>query len=422
MRLRLCRTRSGTGLLAASLAAGALLAPAVDPAPAAAYDQFRVGAWRGKSVVSRRTGRFSHCIASARYVSGRFVGFIVSRTGRIYVLVSDPRWNLRKGARIRMQYSIDDWWSRTGVAQAISSRTFAVRLTSLRDSLPRLRRGRSLQIRFRDSQFRFSLRGTRQALARLVICVRNELQAERRGGGGGGQGALPPSGNPDGTPRRDGAPGGLRAPTPDQPPNRPDNRPDNRPNNDPGNGGNQPRAASDPGASGSPKLQASARRLAARIIKGADLKGVRFVRQAQVGHMRRAYNAYWLGGSAAGAIRVVRQRPGLEASTLATRFAASDRKRCQGTFKTGKQEAGAKEALFFTRCEAGAGARSWVLWYSIVPHPKGTWLFILVSRNKRNDGDNPFAQETVKDVALRLHKSLQTLIGRGNSGGQTTDL
>ncbi len=145
----------------------------VDPVDAAnlaeSSDEFRVGPWHGRRIYNR-SGRFSYCLVSAHYRNGHNLLFAVHRDDRFAVGVSNPTWNAHRGRRFEVLVSIDGR-SMHNTIEIIGEHTFLMWQPA--GTFEAFQRGRWLRIASTDGSFRvrFSLRGTQEALDRLLACV-----------------------------------------------------------------------------------------------------------------------------------------------------------------------------------------------------------------------------------------------------------
>src|ERR1700754_3110372 len=90
------------------------------PSEVSANSEFRFGNWSGGAFYNDKSGRLSHCAASAFYVTGDTLIFSLNPQGQFGIGVYNDKWNLRPGDKYPIAISVDRYPQIPGQAQAVS--------------------------------------------------------------------------------------------------------------------------------------------------------------------------------------------------------------------------------------------------------------------------------------------------------------
>lgn len=151
------------------------LSMAVLASSAQAY-KINVSGWKGGSYNSKSTGRFSHCVVSAKYKRGDRLLMSINRKYVFSLGVADNRWDLRKGAKYSVTLRVDRRRRFVRTAIAVSSRQLVVRINDRATFFKMVKSGRTLWIDANGLNRGYSLRGTSRALNATLRCVKRKLR------------------------------------------------------------------------------------------------------------------------------------------------------------------------------------------------------------------------------------------------------
>jgi len=89
-----------------TLAFGLSVAMLSNAAQAQTY-KINVAGWKGGSYNSKSTGRFSHCVVSAKYKRGDRLLLSINNKYIFSLGIADNRWKLRKGSTYPITLRVD---------------------------------------------------------------------------------------------------------------------------------------------------------------------------------------------------------------------------------------------------------------------------------------------------------------------------
>jgi hypothetical protein len=159
-----------------ALAIGFLfLVGSVQSAPAETLRNFKVANWSAGAYSFKGTRRFSHCAASAPYLSGVALFFSVNREYQWSVAFSAPHFNVVPGQSIKLGLSVDGNTPTMVVANAVSDKLISVDLAPTAEIFNLFRRGNILHLIAKDISYKFSLKDTSRMLPALLQCVHSSL-------------------------------------------------------------------------------------------------------------------------------------------------------------------------------------------------------------------------------------------------------
>ena len=138
--------------------------------------RINVAGWKGGSYNSRTTGRFSHCVVSAKYKRGDRLLLSINRKYVFSLGIADNRWNLRKGSKYDVTLQVDRRQAFKRIAVAVSSRQLVIPINDRATFFRMIRSGRTLWINANGLNRGYSLRGTSRALAATLRCVKQKLR------------------------------------------------------------------------------------------------------------------------------------------------------------------------------------------------------------------------------------------------------
>ncbi len=164
-----------------SLALGLSLAMLSGVVQAQTY-KINVAGWKGGSYNSKSTGRFSHCVVSAKYKRGDRLLLSINRKYTFSLGIADNRWNLRKGSTYPITLRVDKRQRFKRTAVAVSSKQLVIRINDRATFFRMIKAGRTLWVNANGLDRGYSLRGTRKALDATLRCVKSKLRVASREG------------------------------------------------------------------------------------------------------------------------------------------------------------------------------------------------------------------------------------------------
>ncbi len=145
-------------------------------AAAAQTYKINIAGWKGGSYNSRTTGRFSHCVVSAKYKRGDRLLLSINSKYVFSLGIADKRWNLRKGSKYAITLQVDKRQRFKRTAVAVSTKQLVVRINDRATFFRMVKKGRTLYVNANGLDRGYSLRGTRQALDATLRCVKRKLR------------------------------------------------------------------------------------------------------------------------------------------------------------------------------------------------------------------------------------------------------
>ena len=144
---------------------------AVLPAAAARIEHFKVGNWDAGAYTHSKTGKFSHCAASAKYKNGNTLIFAIFRNRSWALGIANKEWTLKVGDTYPVRYRIDKGAELTGKAGAVANNQIKLPLPGDDSLFNRMRNGRLLTVSLGFKTTKFALTDTDAILTRLFKCV-----------------------------------------------------------------------------------------------------------------------------------------------------------------------------------------------------------------------------------------------------------
>ena len=137
-------------------------------------ERIKVAGWSGGSYNSKKTGRFSHCVVSAKYKRGDRLLLSINRKYVFSLGIADPRWNLSKGSKysVRLQVDRKSIFKRTAIA--VSSRQMVIPINDRATFFRMVKGGRTLWVDANGFNRGYNLRGTSRALNATLRCVKRQ--------------------------------------------------------------------------------------------------------------------------------------------------------------------------------------------------------------------------------------------------------
>jgi len=139
--------------------------------------RINVAGWKGGSYNSKTTGRFSHCVVSARYKRGDRLLMSINRKYVFSLGIADNRWNLRKGGKYEVTLQVDRGQRFRRIATAVSGKQLVIRINNRATFFKMIKRGKTLQVKANGLSRGYSLRGTGRALDAALRCVKRKLRS-----------------------------------------------------------------------------------------------------------------------------------------------------------------------------------------------------------------------------------------------------
>jgi hypothetical protein len=306
---------------------GAVLALMSIPcaAPAGQLSKFEVAGWNGGAFTNPAGTQFNHCAASARYNSGIFVSFAVSRSYQWSMAFSHSAWRLTRGQSYPIAFTVDQDTPLRATAVAIGSDQVEVVLADSAQLFNRFRQGQQLRVAAAGQIFTFNLTGTSQVLPVLLRCVQVNLNPQRP--------AAPASVASN--------PFAAQAPIAAPPPG----------------------AASAAGKGRPAAYRAEAVSLAANFLGAAGVVGFRIVNTDE----NSPFDAAWTAENIFGVVRI---EPTEKPELISAMAIAADAAGCKSKFASGSMPADRNgEGLrAFTKCDGNDGM---TVFYAILPRKAG---------------------------------------------------
>ncbi len=147
-------------------------------------ERINVAGWKGGSYNSKSTGRFSHCVVSAKYKRGDRLLLSINRKYIFSLGIADSRWNLRKGSKYSVTLRVDRRQRFKRTAIAVSSRQLVIRINDRATFFRMVKSGKTLWIDANGLNRGYSLRGTSRALNATLRCVKRKLRYASSGSSG----------------------------------------------------------------------------------------------------------------------------------------------------------------------------------------------------------------------------------------------
>ncbi len=138
--------------------------------------KINVAGWKGGSYNSKSTGRFSHCVVSAKYKRGDRLLLSINNKYIFSLGIADNRWKLRKGSTYPITLRVDKRQRFKRRAVAVSSKQLVIRINDRATFFRMIKSGRTLWVNANGLDRGYSLRGTRKALNATLRCVKSKLR------------------------------------------------------------------------------------------------------------------------------------------------------------------------------------------------------------------------------------------------------
>ncbi len=363
----------------ATFAAAASLAV---PANAATITSYKVAGWNMGAYTNDRTGRFSHCAASAQYQNGLLLLFSVNESFQWSIGFSNQDWNLREGRSFDITFNIDGGRMNTVRGTAVTTRLIRAGLPDSVELFNQFRQGLRLVVNVDGNlPSNFNLTDTNPMLTAILQCAqkykghvanndnRSRESGERDLGPGNSNRVTQPERNQQPNSNTGFGSGGTRkdnnnldnrvarAPDRDDDPMRPDRQPEQPP-------------ANTPTVGPTPEARKEATDIATDILRRANFT-FEFQKPEQLsGDLRDKYDTVWRADGILGTLRILTGSRGASIDKLRGELIADDASSCKGKFASGAVPAmsGSQSQSIYTSCE---GQNNWSVYYIAVPRRKG---------------------------------------------------
>lgn len=153
------------------------IACVVDDAAARTIRRYDVSGWDVSATANDKTGKFSSCIASARYNSGVQLLFLIDEHFNWFVALGGQRINVINGRNYDFIFRIDDGLIQKYNSKAIGNDMILVSLNDDVSLFNEMRRGRTLFTKVGNDFVSFNLDGSSRMLTELALCVKNKGRA-----------------------------------------------------------------------------------------------------------------------------------------------------------------------------------------------------------------------------------------------------
>lgn len=299
------------------------VAASVAPAEAGTLRNFRVGDWFAGAYSFDGTKRFSHCAASAPYVSGIYLVFSVDRNYQWSVGFFAPQFNVPPKQTIRLGLSIDGEAPQMVSAYALSEKQLNIQLAPNAALFQKFRQGNTLRLIANDVSHTFNLTGTSRVLPALLECVQTTLN--------------PPMQS-------------AQVAKPMQPPSPPADH------------------------------RAEATALVANLLSQAGISGFQISpgKQEDIGH---GADVFWMTDKVSGALLILMDSSLKGPGDTAPRLIELAAKACKGAFMSGSlpNEADGTQARVFTSCRTDNNVRA--VYYLTIKRPSGGYYVFVTAAN-----------------------------------------
>jgi len=337
-------------------------------------ERIRVAGWSGGSYNSKSTGRFSHCVVSAKYKRGDRLLMSINKKYVFSLGVADNRWNLRKGSKYSVTLQVDRRQRFERTAIAVSSRQLVIRINDRATFFRMVRSGRKLYIDANGLNRGYSLRGTSRALNATLRCVKRQLRYASRD-------------NYDSfdQPRANKPLANGRTKTkPDRFVNLPAKREQ---------GNRKPIKRSTKGVSNEKALIYSI-----NLLSDAGISGYKLLENNPF--KKAGYQVAWrYSKGKKGALATFKNRPKDFVDTQTAKILGSDAKSCKGKFASGFRKSDSSQKWsgrrMFTVCSNSTNNNDFTIHYSIGLQPSGVATIVAthVSREGLDDPDNDNSEQ-----------------------------
>lgn len=135
----------------------------------------RVGNWAGAGYTYDETGRFSHCVVSASYLSGDTLYLSVNEDASVTVGVESPGLTMTVGQEIPVALYIDRRAPFYGRAYAVDTSFATLVLNDFEAALTALQKGQTLVVESAIGSSTYDLTGTYRALNATLDCAVRHL-------------------------------------------------------------------------------------------------------------------------------------------------------------------------------------------------------------------------------------------------------
>ena len=337
-------------LIAFLLSAGSVRA---DTLPGSVTD---VAGWRLGAYTDDKSGKFSHCAASAPYKSGITMFFAVSNDFTWRVGWSHPDWRFTVGQQVDLSMYVDGAgpYKVTGIAKTkdLALAELAA-TTALFDAF---RKGFLLTVNAQGNTYKFNLDGTFAALTEVLECTRRYVGVRPA--------ASPPAPI-------------ISSPSP------------------------QPQRAPTRAVTSEQRLEAMT--VVANVLAQGDLAGFKILTSREVKEMKLpdadTWDVVWKAEDVIGTLRIIPKGAVGSAAEIATAMISEDSRSCTGQFASGStpDEKNPNVVRMFTGCNGKNGAHE-VRYVAIPLEEGGFYLFATLGLTKTGDPKTAVAKT---DALLR---------------------
>jgi hypothetical protein len=312
------------------------------------YGLIKVGNWQGGAYTNDSTGRFSHCAASAAYVSGVLFFVAMDADGTWRVGFAHPDWQLRVGETFPIDFNFDGRERFNVFGTARTTTLVLVPMPSNSSLMSTFRKADMLMALAKGQVFQFKLTGTSQLMPSLVNCVET---IRARGLKAAGDFTVRQAARAPATSNEVPSQGSLRSDVPNT--------------ND---------------------LQIEAMEIASNFVIKSSLRNARLVPRAETPVQFAAFGAAWHSDEARGFVKIFPPDGRSKGLDVAAAVVAADAKDCKGKFASGRtSELVDSDVVFrgFASCDDSDGAT--LSHYFIVPRRKGGFVMISVITDLKSD-------------------------------------
>ena len=144
----------------------------VGSADARTIRKTKIQNWDVSAHENDSNGRFTHCVAAAKYKSGITLLFSVNRRLGWAIGFASPEWNLSPGNNYRVTYKIDDGPIHSGTGRAVSTLLVHMGPPDSQRRFNEFRRGALLAVTTENKIVMFKLTDTAKMLTALLECAK----------------------------------------------------------------------------------------------------------------------------------------------------------------------------------------------------------------------------------------------------------
>ena len=139
---------------------------------------FRSGVWQGNANFDEE-GAFSDCLMTAEAPSGILLGFVISKDFEWGLVLADETRRFQVGTNKAVMLHVDGYEPIAALAKVVDVHGILIPLQYTDPVIDVMRAEKTLRIVTEETEFRFPLTGTRDAIPELAQCVAEHQGSNR---------------------------------------------------------------------------------------------------------------------------------------------------------------------------------------------------------------------------------------------------